>query len=74
MMNLLRKKNDSYPYSKENEQPVIKSSICTGEQVAGFKNRTTGEFRDVMLIRDAKDLDHFMEIYNLEIVNIKKEY
>ena len=26
------------PYDKENKKPVIKASICNGEQVAGFKD------------------------------------
>lgn len=25
-------------YDKENKKPVIRCSICTGEQVAGFKD------------------------------------
>lgn len=25
-------------YDKENKKPVIKASICNGEQVAGFKD------------------------------------
>ena len=41
---------------------VIKSSICTGEQVVGFKNKEDGHFTDVMLIRNDKDLETFKEI------------
>ena len=61
-------------YDKENLQPVIRTSICTGEQVAGSKNKHTGKFQEIMLIRNSKDMDHFMELYDLDIVNIKKEY
>lgn len=59
-------------YDKENLRPVLRCSICTGEQVAGFKNIHTGKFEEVMLIRNQKDLDHFMEMY--EIDTITKEY
>ena len=38
-------------------------SICTGEQVAGFKDIYTGHFDEIMLIRDTADLDTFMEMY-----------
>ena len=31
-------------YDKEKLKPVLKCSICNGEQVAGFKNRQTGKF------------------------------
>jgi len=30
-------------YDKENKKPVIKSSICNGEQVTGFKDIHTGK-------------------------------
>lgn len=59
-------------YDKENLRPVLRCSICTGEQVAGFKNIHTGKFEEVMLIRNQKDLDYFMEMY--EIDTITKEY
>lgn len=59
-------------YDKENLRPVLRCSICTGEQVAGFKNIHTGKFEEVMLIRNQKDLDYFMEMY--EIDAITKEY
>lgn len=59
-------------YDKENQRPIIKCSICTGEQVAGFKDIRTGKFEDVMLIRNSGDLDLFKEMYDLEEVH--KEY
>lgn len=51
---------------------VIKASICNGEQVAGFKNKKTGQFTEVMLIRGDKDLEEFKKRYGVE--DIKKEY
>lgn len=59
-------------YDKENYKAIIRSSICTGEQVAGFKDIHTGKFEEVMLIRDGRDLDEFMEMYDL--TTIAKEY
>lgn len=59
-------------YDKENTKPVIKCSICTGEQVAGFKDIHTGKFEEVMLIKNSRDLDAFMQLYQLETVS--KEY
>jgi hypothetical protein len=59
-------------YDPELEKPVIRASICTGERTAGFKNRKTGAFREVMLIRNRKDLDEFMGLYDLE--DIDTEY
>ncbi len=59
-------------YDKENFEPILRCSICNGEQIAGFKNIHTGKFEEVVLIRNKKDLDRFMEIY--DISDISKEY
>ena len=65
-------KTEKKTYDKENLIPVLICSICTGEQVAGFKNIHTGKFDDVMLIRDEKELKAFMEMYDIK--SITKEY
>lgn len=59
-------------YDKNNWKPVIKCSICTGEQVAGFKDIHTGKFEEVMLIKNSRDMDAFMQIY--DVTDISKEY
>lgn len=59
-------------YDRENLRPVLKCSICNGEQVAGFKNIHTGKFEEITLIRDGNDLNKFMEMYDLDTVT--KEY
>ncbi len=58
-------------YDKATKNPVIRCSICTGEQVAGFKDLHTGKFSDIMLIRNEKDLKEFMDM--CEITEIEKE-
>ena len=55
-------------YDKENQRPVIKCSICTGEQVAGFMDRKTGKFQEVMLIVSEEDLKLFKDMYGLDEV------
>lgn len=59
-------------YDKENQKPILKCSICNGEQVAGFKDNRTGKFHEVMFIRDEKDLQAFKDIYDLD--EVVKEY
>ena len=59
-------------YDKENLRPVLKCSICTGEQVAGFKNIHTGKFEEIMLIRNEKGLEQFKETDGIDTVT--KEY
>ena len=50
-MGLFKKKVLVQTYDKENKKPVIKSSICNGEQVAGFKDIRTGKMEEIMLIK-----------------------
>lgn len=69
---MFRKKTKKLQYDKENQIPVLKCSICNGEQVAGFKDVHTGRFEEVMFIRNQTDLDNFKELYGVE--NIGKEY
>ena len=60
-----RKKRD-LNYNKEIQKPMVRASICTGEKVAGFRDRTTGKFTDVMLIRSEKDLAEFCKEYGVD--------
>ena len=66
------RKKKTEDYDRENQIPVIRCSICTGEQVAGFKDKRTGKFDEIMLIRGEKDLDEFMKTYG--ITSVIKEY
>ncbi len=60
-----KKKTEKKTYDKENKKPVIKASICNGEQVAGFRDVHTGTFEEVMLIRDSEDLFRFKNEYGI---------
>ena len=60
------------PFDPEKQYAVIRSSICTGEKVAGFKNKDDGRFYEVMLIRSVEDVRRFKETYDLDTV--KTEY
>lgn len=60
---------EAVPYDPENQIPVIKSSICTGEKAAGFKDKVSGRFTEVMVIRDEKDLKQFMKTYGIDHVD-----
>lgn len=61
-------------FDRENKRPVLKCSICNGEQVAGFKDIHTGKFEEVMLIRNERDLEAFRDLYAIEDAEIAKEY
>ena len=55
-------------------EPVIRSSICTGEQVACMQERATGQLHEVMLIRNAADLEAFCSAYGADAETVKKVY
>ncbi len=61
-------------YDKENQKPVIRASICNGEQVAGFRDIHTGEFSEVMFLANRNDLEIFLHRYGIELEEITKEY
>lgn len=69
---MFKKKTVKKSYDKENKKAVLRCSICTGEQIAGFKDLHTGLFEEIMLIKDSRDLDVFMETY--DVAAIIKEY
>lgn len=62
----LHKKTKQKIYDHETEIPCIRVSICTGEETAGFKNKKTGNFQEVMLIRDIGDLESFRKEYGIK--------
>lgn len=40
---IIQKENHEKTYDREHMKPVIRASICTGEEVAGFKDIRTGK-------------------------------
>ena len=61
-------------YDPKTQEPVLRCSICDGEQVAGFKDRGTGAFTEVMLIRTPADLETFRTRYGIGDGEIRKVY
>ncbi len=59
-------------YDPAIQKPILRCSICTGEQVAGFRDLRTGKFTDIMLIRNDRDLQTFKEQYG--VTDITKEF
>ncbi len=57
-----------FPYDEAKHEAVIRCSICTGEQVAGFRSREDGNFVGVMVIRSEKDLEYFKRLYRVDEV------
>ena len=75
-MKLFHRKNKNVPeeirFRPEKENAVLHCSICTGEMVAGFKEKETGKFHEVALIKNDTELEAFKKRYG--ITEVKKEY
>ncbi|MDE7220893.1 MAG: aspartate dehydrogenase [Oscillospiraceae bacterium] len=69
-----RKKRTRPDFDTAGKIPVIRSSICTGEQVAGFRDEASGRFQEVMLLRSGEDLREFLELYGIRETEIKREW
>ena len=72
-MGLFKKKTVTKTYDKDNKKPVIKASICNGEQVAGFKDIHTAKIEEIMLINEQADFEAFKKMYGID-EEIEKEY
>ena len=68
------KKPETIPYDRKGKVPIIRCSICTGEQVAGFKDPVSGKFEELMLLRNDKDLSEFLRRYQVEKSELKREW
>jgi len=68
-----KKKIVPIEYDRNIKTPILHISICTGETVAGFKNKETHQFEEVMLIKDEEDLELFKKTYGIT-EQIKTEY
>lgn len=55
-----------------NKKPMIRKNQATDEMVAGFLDPKTGDFEVVMELNDERDIDAFLEEYDLSVVMISK--
>lgn len=69
-MRLFQKKEVTREHAYDGRQPAMKSSICTGETVAGFLD-DGGRFQEVMLIAQESDLTLFCMKYGVEREKIR---
>lgn len=75
----LFRKNASSPlpdpaFPAEQFEPVLRSSICTGEKTACMRDRKTGELHEIMLIRDRNELERFARRYAVAPDSIRTVY
>ena len=67
-----KKRSVSVTYDRERYQPAVKTSICTGERVAGLIEKDTRKFHDIRLIRSDKELAAFCREYGVTEDELKR--
>ncbi|MCF0132467.1 MAG: aspartate dehydrogenase [Blautia sp.] len=70
----VRKETLKTAYDPKEKKPVIRSSICTGEKVAGFRDLKTGKFEEIMLIRNDADREEYLKMYGIKPEELTTEY
>ncbi|MGX8774157.1 MAG: aspartate dehydrogenase [Bacillota bacterium] len=73
-MSIFNKKKDIPHISPEESVPVLRCSICTGEQVLCARDRQTGQLSELMLIRTPSDLIEFCEANGISTEDVQKIY
>ena len=73
MFHRKQKKPVTTAYDPSKMRPVLRCSICTGEQAAGFLRLADVRFVEVLLIRNDADLQFFREQYGIT-EDIEKVY
>ena len=66
-----KKQEPAIQFDPETQYAVIRSSIYTGEKVAGFKNKVDGHFTELMLIRSPADEKLFKETYGVDSIRVE---
>ena len=74
-MGLFSKKKTEYPKMPQGDYvPVLRCSICTGEQVLCAKECSTGHLLELMLIKSPAQLECFCEANGISQKDIEKVY
>ena len=58
-VSLFKRKEKKMAYDPAAQQPAVRCSICTGEMTAGYIDRATGKFHEVMRVDGRAGLEAF---------------
>ena len=73
-MSLFKRKEPKIEYDPKSQTPAVRSSICTGEKVAGFIDNTTGQFKEYALITNQEELLGFCKRAGVSSNDLKEIY
>ena len=69
---MLVAKKEAVKIDVANKKQLIRKNQSTGEMVAGFLDPESGVFEVAMEITDERDIDEFLDRYDLSVVMISK--
>lgn len=61
-------------YNSRYWTPLVRGSMCNGNQCAGFRNKETGDFEEICKIETPKDLSNFQFKYHLKRKDLQREW
>ena len=74
-MGLFRKTNKDAPKIQTDKfEPVLRCSICSGEQVLCLKDRETGALHELMLIHSFGELAEVCDANGIDPDSVQKVY
>ena len=69
-----KEKAPALDYSPDENEPVIRSSICTGERTGCLRHRVDGRLREIMLLRSEEDMREFCRLVSKKAEEIPTIY
>ena len=69
-----RKRGKKTAFDPETQQPAVRRSICTGEMTAGFIDKKTGHFTDLMRVDGQRGLAEFCREIGVAPEDVKTIY
>ena len=69
-----KRKSDDPKMPQGDYDPVLRCSICTGEQVLCARERSTGHLLELMLIKSPAQLEGFCTANGISEEDIEKVY
>lgn len=69
-----KSKPQTKEFDRTRKRPVIRASICTGEQTACFQDRKTGKLEEIMLLRTEADRREFLDTYGIQESEVEVIY
>jgi hypothetical protein len=69
-----RKKKSDIPVLPEGGEPVLRCSICTGEQTLCIREAGSGRLKEIMLIRSPGELEEVCRANGIDPAQVPKVY